>query len=124
MSEYSVLPAQLNLVFVTGDEFNMSVDLSFNGTGYTWSAVVFEASLASANAGFGSSTGTFTAGQTAATFAIQTVSAANATYIISLTEVQTLALDVTKSYRWFFRGVSPGGVTRTYLSGTVTPTTP
>jgi len=124
MSNYSVLPAQLGLTFVQGDEFNMSVDLSFDGTGYTWSAIVFEATLASANAGIGSATGVYTAGNTAATFSIETVSAVNAQYIVSLTEVQTLSLDVTKTYRWFFRGVSPGGVTRTYLSGSVTPTTP
>ena len=124
MSQYSVLPAELNLVFVRGDEFNMNVDLSFDGTGYTWAAIVFEATQATATAGIGSATGTFNQGTTAATFAIETVSAANAQYIISLTETQTLALDVTKLYRWFFRGVSPGGVTRTYLSGSVTPTTP
>jgi hypothetical protein len=124
MADYSVLPAQLDLAFVRGDEFNMSIDLSFDGTGYTWSAVVFEASLATENAGIGSASGTYSQGSTAATFSIDTVSAANAQYIISLTEAQTLALDVTLSYRWFFRGVSPGGVTRTYLSGSVSPRTP
>lgn len=124
MANYSVLPAQLDLAFVVGDEFNMSIDLSFDGTGYTWSAIVFEATLATANAGIGSTTGIVAAGSTAATFAIETVNAANAQYIVTLTETQTISLDVTKLYRWFFRGVSPGGVTRTYLSGTATPITP
>jgi hypothetical protein len=124
MANYSVLPAQLDLAFVRGDEFNLNIDLSFNGTGYTWSAVVFEASMAAQNAGIGSDSVAFGQGSTAATFAIDTVSDANAQYIISLTETQTLALDVTLSYRWFLRGVSPGGVTRTYLSGSVTPSTP
>jgi hypothetical protein len=119
MSQYSVLPAQLDLAFVRGDEFNMNVDLSFDGTGYTWTAIIYEVATAFLN-------GSPVPGQgsTAATFAIETVSAANGQMILSLTETQTAALLPSKSYRWFFRGVSPGGVTRTYLSGTVTPTTP
>ena len=124
MPDFSILPAELNLAFVRGDEFNLDIDLTLNGTGYTWSAVVFEASLATQNAGIGSASGTYSQGATASTFSIDTVSAANAQYIISLTEAQTLALEVTRSYRWFFRGVSPGGVTRTYLSGSVSPRTP
>jgi hypothetical protein len=124
MADYSVLPAQLDLAFVRGDEFNMSIDLSFDGTGYTWSAVVFEASLAADNGGVGSASGNYSQGSTAATFSLDTVSAANAQYIISLTESQTLALDANLLYRWFLRGVSPGGVTRTYLSGSVSARTP
>jgi hypothetical protein len=119
MATYSALPADLSLAFVLGDEFNMSVDLSLNGTGYTWTAIVYEVATVFLN-------GSPVSGQgaTAATFAIETVSAANGQMILSLTETQTAALLPSKSYRWFFRGVSPGGVTRTYLCGTVTPTTP
>jgi len=51
-------------------------------------------------------------------------SAALGQLVLSLTETQTAALSPTKSYRWFFRGVSPGTVTRTYLSGVVSPTSP
>ena len=119
MATYAALPAELNLAFTVGDEFNMSVDLSINGTGFTWSAIVFELTSSFLNG-----TSAPTQGATAATFAIETVSAANGQYILSLTETQTAALLLTKSYRWYLRGVSPGGVTRTYLSGTVTPTTP
>jgi hypothetical protein len=119
MAQYSVLPAELKLAFVLGDEFNMSVDLSLNGTGYTWSAIIYEVSTA-----FLDGSPVPGQGATAATFAIETVSAANGQMILSLTEAQTASLLTSKSYRWYFRGVSPGGVTRTYLSGTVTPTTP
>ena len=119
MATYSALPADLGLSFVLGDEFNMSVDLSINATSYTWSAIAFEVGSA-----FPNGSAVPTQGATAATFAIETVNAANGQYILSLTETQTAALLLTKSYRWYLRGVSPGGVTRTYLSGSVTPTTP
>ena len=124
MADFSVLPAELNLAFVRGDEFNMNIDLSFDASSYTWTAIVFEASVASQSAGIGSSIANYNQGATAANFSIDTVSASAGTYIISLTETATIALTSTSSYRWFFRGISPGSVTRTYLSGSVSPTTP
>jgi hypothetical protein len=47
------------------------------------------------------------------------VNAAAGQVNLSLTEIQTAALNPATNYRWYLRGVSPAMVTRTYLSGTL-----
>jgi hypothetical protein len=119
MATYSVLPAELNLAFVIGDEFILDIDLSFDATGYSWTAQLYESSTT-----FVSGAPVIQSGATSATFNIETVSAAAGQYTLTLVEAQTAGLLVSTAYRWFLRGVSPGGVTRTYLSGSVRPTSP
>jgi hypothetical protein len=41
------------------------------------------------------------------------------TVVCTLTETQTALLDANGNYRWFLRWVSPGGVTRTIVSGQI-----
>jgi hypothetical protein len=94
----------------------MVADLDIDTTGFTWTSLVYEStpSVSFANPG-----GVPTQGATAATFAITVVNAAAGQVNLSLTELQTVTLSPSTSYRWYLRGVSPGMVTRTYLSGTL-----
>jgi hypothetical protein len=116
MSELLALPGTLNISLTIGDEFGFVSDLSIDTTGFTWTALVYEAtpSVSFANPG-----GVPTQGATAATFAIVVVDAAAGQVNLSLTELQTVTFTPAKTYRWYLRGVSPGLVTRTYLSGTL-----
>jgi hypothetical protein len=116
MSEFLALPGPLNISLVVGDEFGFVADLDTDTTGFTWTSIVYETtpSVSFANPG-----GVPTQGATAATFTITVVNAAAGQVNLSLTEVQTAALNPATNYRWYLRGVSPGLVTRTYLSGTL-----
>jgi hypothetical protein len=114
--ELLALPGTLNISLTIGDEFGFVSDLSIDTTGFTWTALVYEAtpSVSFANPG-----GVPTQGATAATFSVAVVNAAAGQVNLSLTELQTVTLSPSTSYRWYLRGVSPGLVTRTYLSGTL-----
>jgi hypothetical protein len=114
--EFLALPGPLNISLTVGDEFGMLADLSIDTTGFTWTAIVYETAT---SVSFVNPSGVSTQGATAATFAITVVNAAAGQINLSLTELQTVALSPSTSYRWYLRGVSPGIVTRTYLSGTL-----
>jgi hypothetical protein len=117
MSEsFNALPGTLNISLTTGDEFGMLADLDIDTTGFTWTAIVYETAT---TVSFVNPGGVSTQGATAATFTITVVNAAAGQVNLSLTEVQTAALNPATNYRWYLRGVSPGLVTRTYLSGTL-----
>ena len=118
---FSLLPGDLSLSLITGDEFGMLVDLDFDITNFTWTAIVYEAETEST---FSRPSGVTSQGATAATFTVATVNAANGLLNLSLTETQTNALNPATPYRWYLRGVSPAQVTRTYLSGTFTAKAP
>lgn len=111
---YSVVPAELNIVCLKGDEFGASFDFSIDVTGYTWTAEVFETERV-VNSQFPG--GLNTQGDTAASFAVSVTDAAAGQLNIALTETQTGNLSESTLYRWFLRGVAPGTVTRTYASG-------
>jgi hypothetical protein len=112
-SEYSVLPSNLNLAFVRGDEFGMLLDFDVDlSGGYTFTAPVYEVSKVS--------NGSITAGATPMSFTTTAVNLASGQINLSLQETQTATLDPAKSYRWYLRWVSPTLVTRTVLSGSVT----
>jgi hypothetical protein len=115
-NEFLALPGPLNISLTIGDEFGMLADLDIDTTGFTWSAIVYETST---SVSFVNPSGVSTQGTTAATFTVTVVNAASGQVNLSLTEVQTGALSPATSYRWYLRGVSPGVVTRTYLSGTL-----
>jgi len=114
--ELLALPGTLNISLTVGDEFGFVSDLSIDTTGFTWTAIVYETAT---SVSFVNPSGVSTQGATAATFAITAVNAAAGQVNLSLTELQTVALSPSTSYRWYLRGVSPGLVTRTYLSGTL-----
>lgn len=115
-SEFLALPGTLNISLTVGDEFGFVSDLSIDTTGFEWTAIVYETAT---TVSFVNPSGVSTQGATAATFAITVVNAAAGQVNLSLTELQTVTLSPSTSYRWYLRGVSPGMVTRTYLSGTL-----
>lgn len=120
-TSFALLPGDLNLSLVTGDEFGMLVDLDFDVTNFSWTGIVYESTTAST---FGNPSGVTTQGVTAATFTITTVNGPTGVLNLSLTENQTAALLPSTTYRWYLRGVSPAQVTRTYLAGTFTVRAP
>jgi hypothetical protein len=116
MAQFLALPGTLDISLTVGDEFGMLADLSIDTTGFTWTAIVYQSST---SVSFVNPSGVATQGATAATFAVTTVNAAAGQLNLSLTELQTSTLVSAQTYRWYLRGVSPGLVTRTYLSGTL-----
>lgn len=109
MADYALLPQNLNLQFIRGDEFWFTVDADINLTGYSFSSSIYKVT----NVTNGIVTGT----QEVAQFTITPISLANGTLTLSLQENQTAALSTTDRLRWYFRWVGPGVVTRTVLSG-------
>jgi len=115
---YSQLPGDLTLQIVRGDEVSFSaVFANVILTGYTVTAGVYS--------GFGP-TATDTLVVTP-TVTVTTATANNFTSSIvqvSMTATQTAAISPTGLSRWYLRWVSPGGVTRTVLSGVVSAQNP
>lgn len=118
MATFSQLPGDLALAIVRGDEVTFSavfegVDL----TGYTVSAAVYS--------GFGATATDAPVTTPTVTVTTATVSGVTSSTVqIGLTDTQTAAISPTGSSRWYLRWVSPGGVTRTVLSGNVTAQNP
>jgi hypothetical protein len=120
---FSLLPGQLDVTFVVGDEVNIAINLGVNVTGYTLQSAVYVSSSAGF-AGGGGGTVT-TVGATAATPAIQVVTASTGSIIWSLTEAQTAALSPAITYYWYLRWITPStSMTRTILAGSCIPRAP
>ena len=121
---YSVLPAELDLAFVKGDEFGMTLTVENTDlTGYSFDSRVY--ALTSVNAGGGLGGGvSVAAGNTVVAFTVTPVTVTAGIVNVSLSEVQTDQLSATGRYRWYFRTITPGNVTRTILSGDVTSRAP
>jgi hypothetical protein len=120
---FSLLPGQLDVIFLIGDEVNIAINLGVNITGYTLQSAVYVAS----NGGFqGGGGGTVTTvGATAATPSIQVVTASTGSIIWSLTEAQTAALSPAINYLWYLRWITPSTtMTRTILAGACIPRAP
>lgn len=115
MASLSFLPATLDLSVTQGDELGMSLDFSIDLTSYSWTAIVYETTRTVSSQFPG---GIDTAGDTAATFTITEQDVANGQIDLTLQETVTASLSETQTYRWYLRGVAPGTVTRTYISGT------
>ena len=113
---FNAVPGTLNISLTTGDEFGMLADLDIDTTSFTWTAIIYETAT---TVSFVNPSGVSTQGTTAATFTVTVVNAAAGQVNLSLTEIQTAALNPATNYRWYLRGVSPAMVTRTYLSGTL-----
>ena len=120
---FSLLPGQLDVTFVVGDEINVAINLGQSIAGYTLQSAVYVAS-SSGFAGGGGGTVT-TVGETAATPTIQVVTASSGAIIWSLTETQTSALSPGITYRWYLRWITPStSMTRTILAGLCIPKAP
>lgn len=111
MAEYAILPFTLDLRFIRGDEFNMALDFEQSLVSYSLYTQIYEVASVSA--------GVPTKGPTLTTFTIDPVDLSLGKINLSLTETQTESFNLAKSYRWWLRWVSPGVVTRTILSGTI-----
>lgn len=121
---YEILPAELGLAFIKGDEFGMvlAVD-STDLTGYTYDTKIY--SLATVEVGGGLGAGVASAaGETVVAFTITPVNLTAGQVNLSLTEIQTGALTAGAEYRWWFKTVTPGNVTRTILAGDVSVRVP
>lgn len=118
MAVFSQIPGDLDLRLVRGDEVTFSaVFAGVDLTGFTVTAAVYS--------GFGATATDTPVATPTVTVTMATVNnVTSSTVQISMTETQTLAISPTGSNRWFLRWVSPGGVTRTVLSGTVTASNP
>ena len=117
MKSFSIEPAQLDLTVVKGDEFSVAFDFDTDLTSYTWESIVFKSGRTVNTSHPG---GVDTQGDTVETFTTSVTNASNGELTISLTETQTAALSESQLYRWRLRGVAPGSVTRTYISGIFT----
>lgn len=121
-AEFSLQPGGLDLTLVQGDEFTVALTFDRDLSGYTFSAPVYvKESYASSGGGGGFVTA---AGQTAANFAISATAVTAGQLLVSLPESATNSLTPTVAYRWYFRWVAPGLVTRTVLAGNLTVTSP
>jgi hypothetical protein len=120
---FSLLPGQLDVTFVVGDEVNVAINLGVNITGYTLQSAVYVASTGGFQGGGGGTVSTV--GATAATPTIQVVTASTGAIIWSLTEAQTAALTPAIQYLWYLRWITPGTtMTRTILAGACIPRAP
>ena len=113
MADYALLPQNLNLQFIRGDEFWFTVDADISLAGYTFSSSIYKVTSVA--------NGVITGTQEVAQFTITPIDLAAGRLTLSLQENQTAALSTTDRLRWYFRWVGPGVVTRTVLSGTLTP---
>jgi hypothetical protein len=120
---FSLLPGQLTVTFVVGDEVNVAINLGVNITGYTLQSAVYVASTGGLQGGGGGTVSTV--GATAATPTIQVVTASTGSIIWSLTEAQTAALTPAINYLWYLRWITPSTtMTRTILAGACIPRAP
>jgi len=113
LADYALLPQNLNLSFIRGDEFWFTIDADIDLTGYTFSSSIYKVTSVA--------NGVVTGTQEVAQFTITPVNLATGQINLSLQETQTAALTTTEKLRWYFRWVGPGVVTRTVLSGNLTP---
>jgi subtilisin family serine protease len=121
---FSLLPGQLDVTFVVGDEVNVAINLgNVNITGYTLQSAVYVASTGGFQGGGGGTVSTV--GATAATPTIQVVTASTGAIIWSLNETQTAALTPAIKYLWYLRWITPSTtMTRTILAGACIPRAP
>jgi len=120
---FSLLPGQLDVTFVVGDEVNIAINLGQSITGYTLDSKVYVSS-SSGFSGGGSSTVT-TVGSIVVVPTIQVVTASTGSIILSMTETQTSVLSPGITYRWALRWITPSTtMTRTILAGLCIPKAP
>jgi hypothetical protein len=121
---YEQLPAELDLAFIKGDEFGMVISMDgTNLTGHAYDSRIYSLTSVAAGGGLGAGV-TVAAGGTVVAFTITPVNLTAGQVNVSLSEVQTDQLSATGRYRWWFKTITPGNVTRTYLAGDVSVRVP
>jgi hypothetical protein len=116
------IPADVPISLVQGDELSFALRFSADLTGYTFSTGVF-------NAGLPAPTNLFSPSFTSA---VQTTDpedededpVTTTLVTLSFVETQTQQLTPRLAWRWWLRWVSPGGVTRTVVSGQIASRAP
>ena len=121
MAVFSQLPGVLDITAVSSDEWNIAVNLQRDITSHTFTSYIYRSDLVGLEGGI---EGFSTIGATVVQPLIGISNVTAGTMIIGLTEQQTAQLVPGNSYRWFLRWVAPGEITRTIVSGTVTPVAP
>jgi len=121
VADFVLLPGELNLRFVKGDEVNVAVNLNRDVTSHVFESYVYQSLITGTGGGLGSLIGIGTT-VTAPTIGITTGTAG--LMVIGLSEVQTNLLTPGQDYRWYLRWIAPGELTRTILSGSVTAVAP
>lgn len=121
---YEILPAELDLAFIKGDEFGMvlSVDAT-DLTGYSYDAKIYSLQAVEVGGGLGAGVAS-SAGATVVAFTVTPVALTAGQVNLSLSEVQTNNLTAGAGYRWWFKTITPGNVTRTILAGDVSVRVP
>lgn len=122
MAEFTQLPGELNLKFVTGDQMQVNCDFDVNVTGYTITNSIYVTNVFAA--GGGGSGFVTTVGATVTSFDQTVTSAANGQVLLDLPENKSSLLSPGIGYRWYLRWVDTSGVTRTVLSGSITAVNP
>ncbi len=121
MPDFVLLPGELNLRFVRGDELTVPVNIQRNVSGYSWESYVYQSDLVTTGGGVESLSGI---GATVTQPSITVTDAAAGSMTVALSETQTNLLSPSSTYRWYLRWVAPGQITRTIISGSVTAVAP
>lgn len=122
MADFTLLPGELNLKFVPGDEVRVNCDFDLDITGYTIANSIYVTSVYAA--GGGGSGYVTTIGGTVTTFGQTVTNASSGQILLGLPEDKSSLLSPGIGYRWYLRWIDTSGVTRTVLSGNVTPVNP
>lgn len=122
MADFEQLPGELNLKLIPGDQLQINCDFNVDITGYTVTNSIYVSEVYVAGGG---GTGYINGiGSQAASFTQSITSASNGQLLLDLPEDRSSLLTPLIGYRWYLRWVDTGGVTRTVLSGQVTPVAP
>lgn len=121
MANFSQLPGELGLTFIPGDECSIAVNLQRSVAGYTFTSFIYQTDTSTTGGGTGLLN---SIGKTVVAPTISISSTTAGSMIVGLSEAQTGVLSPGTNYRWFLRWVAPGDITRTIVSGTVTPVAP
>jgi hypothetical protein len=121
VADFTLLPGELNLRAVRGDEWNIAISLERNVSGYSWESYIYQSDTTTTGGGAGVLSGV---GTTITQPTIGISNASTGAMVIGLTETQTNLLSPTQTYRWYLRWVAPGEITRTIISGSVTAVAP
>jgi hypothetical protein len=120
----SQLPAEFPIALVPGDELNFALRFNLDLTGYILQGRVYDSSLATSTLlGFPAVTATV---ETTTPEDPEEDPVTTTLVEVSFDEMDTAQLTPIQArrWRWFLRWTSPGGVTRTILSGPITSRAP
>lgn len=119
------LPADVPISLVPGDEVNFALRFNADLTGYTFSTGVYDAAALPETVAFSPSVVAAIETETPEVGDPVTTTLVSVSFVESQTSQLVLrAQNRQTSWRWYLRWVSPGGVTRTVISGPITSRAP